>query len=100
MNVDLLTEHHLELLSLNGGCTGSSESTLVKMSQCWKTHVTTQLNTHADVSILIYIYTNHVRTSDGGNGNDSVSLPIILLKIKVNQMLQTSYISLLLVSIL
>ena len=30
MNVRLLTEH-LEFLSLKGGCTGSSESTVVKM---------------------------------------------------------------------
>ena len=30
--VGLLTEHRLEFLSLKGGCTGSSESTLVKMS--------------------------------------------------------------------
>ena len=42
----------------------------------------------------------HGRTSDGGNGNHSVSLPIILIKIKVNQMLPSSYISSLLVSIL
>ena len=34
----LLTEEHLEFLSLTGGCTGSSESTLVKMSHCWKSH--------------------------------------------------------------
>ena len=40
------------------------------------------------------------RTSDGGNGNHSVSLPIILIKIKVNQMLPSSYISSLLVFIL
>ena len=39
-------------------------------------------------------------TSDGGNGNHSVSLPIILIKkIKVDQMLPSSYISSLLVSI-
>ena len=31
MSVKLLTEHHLEFLSLKGGCTSSSESTLVKM---------------------------------------------------------------------
>ena len=30
MIVKLLTEHHLECLSLKGGCRGSSESTLVK----------------------------------------------------------------------
>ena len=31
MIVKLLTEHHLEFLSLKGGCRGSSESTHVKM---------------------------------------------------------------------
>ena len=31
MTVKLLTEHHLEFLSLKWGCTASSESTLVKM---------------------------------------------------------------------
>ena len=30
MSVNLLNEYHLEVLSLNGGCRGSSESTLVK----------------------------------------------------------------------
>ena len=40
MIVKLLTEHHLEFLSLKGGCTGSSESTHVKMPHCWKSHVT------------------------------------------------------------
>ena len=38
MIVKLLTEHHLEFLSLKGGCRGSSESTLVKMSNCRKSH--------------------------------------------------------------
>ena len=38
MIVKLLTEHHLEFLSFKGGCSGSSESTLVKMSNCWKSH--------------------------------------------------------------
>ena len=38
MIVKLLTEHHLEFLSLNGGCRGSSESTHVKMPHCWKSH--------------------------------------------------------------
>ena len=35
MSVKILTEHHLEYLSLTGGCTGSSASTLVKMPHCW-----------------------------------------------------------------
>ena len=38
MIVKLLTEHHLEFLSLKVGCRGSSVSTLVKMSNCWKSH--------------------------------------------------------------
>ena len=43
MIVKLLTEHHLEFLSLKGGCRGSSESTLVKMSNCWKSHAVTRI---------------------------------------------------------
>ena len=39
MIVKLLTAKHLEVLSLIGGCIGSSESTLVKMSHCCKSHV-------------------------------------------------------------
>ena len=42
MIVKLLTEHHLEFLSLKGGCRSSSESTLVKMSNCWKSHAKAQ----------------------------------------------------------
>ena len=40
MMVKLLTEHPLEFLSLKGGCPGWSESTLVKMPHCWKSHAT------------------------------------------------------------
>ena len=43
MIVNLLTEHHLEFQSLKGGCRGSSESTLVKMPHCWKSHATTHI---------------------------------------------------------
>ena len=43
MSVKLLTAHHLEFLSLKEGCTGSSESTLVKIPHCWKSHVVAQL---------------------------------------------------------
>ena len=43
MIVKLLTKHHLEFLSLKDGCTGSSESTHVKMSHCWKSHVTAHI---------------------------------------------------------
>ena len=43
MTVKLLTEHHLEFLGLKGGCTGSSESTLVNMSHCWISHVAPEI---------------------------------------------------------
>ena len=43
MSVKLLTEHHLKFLSLKVVCTGSSESTLVKIPHCWKSHVVAHL---------------------------------------------------------
>ena len=43
MSVKLLSEHHLDFLSLKGSCTGSSESTFVKMPHCWKSHVMAQM---------------------------------------------------------
>ena len=42
MSVKLLTEHRLEFLK--GGCRGSPESTLVKMSNCWKSHAAAHMN--------------------------------------------------------
>ena len=46
MIVQLLTEHHFEFLSLKAGCRGSSESTLVKMSNCWKSHAADHIFCH------------------------------------------------------
>ena len=43
MIVKLLTEHHFECLSLEGGCTDSSEPTHVKMPHCWKSHALAQI---------------------------------------------------------
>ena len=43
MIVKLLAEHHLDFLRLKGGCTSSSEYTLVKIPHCWKSHVTAQI---------------------------------------------------------
>ena len=43
MTVKLLTEHRLEFLSLKGGYTGSSESTLVKIQHCLKSHVAAEI---------------------------------------------------------
>ena len=56
MTVKLQTEHHMEHLSLKGGCSGSSESTLVKMPHCWKSHVATHLYIGVGWCSVDYIY--------------------------------------------
>ena len=53
MSVMILTELHLEFQGLKGGGTGSSESTLVKMPHCCKSHVTA----HLIVVVIIRINT-------------------------------------------
>ena len=47
MSVKLLTEHHLEFLRLKGDCTGSSDSTYVKMPHCWKSHAAAHMRLDA-----------------------------------------------------
>ena len=43
MIAKLQTEHNLEFLRLKGCCSASCESTLVKMSNCWKSHAAAQI---------------------------------------------------------
>ena len=50
--------------------------------------------------LLFTIIKSSKRNSDSGNGSHNVSLPIILKRMKVSQMLRVSCISLLLVPIL
>ena len=53
MSAKLLTEHHLRVLSLKEGCTGSSESTHVKMPHCWKSRATAHFfNALTDISLV------------------------------------------------
>ena len=52
MTVNLLAEDNLESLSIKGGCTGSSESTLVKMPHCWKSHARAQLKVFEIFQVL------------------------------------------------
>ena len=52
MIAKLLIKHHLEFLSLQGGCIGSPESTLVKLSHCWKSHVTARERSGSVVECL------------------------------------------------
>ena len=46
MTVELLSEQHLELLSLKGCCIGSSSSIHANMHHCWKSHVSAQVCNH------------------------------------------------------
>ena len=39
LTLRLQTKYQYEFLSLKGGCKVSSESALVKMPRCWKSHV-------------------------------------------------------------
>ena len=55
MTAKLLTEHHLEFLSLKGGCTSSSESILVKMPHCWKSHVAANIMLQS-TGMVIFIW--------------------------------------------
>ena len=56
MIVKLLTEHHLEFLILKGGCRGSSEPILVKMSNCWKSHAMAQILNMARTNVSIDVH--------------------------------------------
>ena len=51
MSVKLLTEHHSEFLSIKAGCIGSSESTLVKMPHCGKSHVAAHLSVYSRTNV-------------------------------------------------
>ena len=63
MSVKLLTEQHLEFLSLKGGHTGLSESTLVKMPHSCKSHVTAQIYYCFDfLHFLIFLLLNELES--------------------------------------
>ena len=59
MSIKLLTEHHLKFLSLKGGCTGSSESTLVKMPHCWKSHATAPMQCSSILLLVLWAQECH-----------------------------------------
>ena len=57
INCKLLTEDHLEFLSLKGGCTGLFESIPVKMAHRWKSHVRAQIcHCHGSFEYLQHMF--------------------------------------------
>ena len=68
MSVKVLIEHRLEFLSIKGGCTGSSESTLVKMPHCSKSRRGSYKQVHkTDFGTTYYANSSnmHVQLSSG-----------------------------------
>ena len=59
MIVKLLTDYHLEFLSLTGCCRGSTESTLVKMPHCWKSHVMAHICEPVHEMFVIIVFTGN-----------------------------------------
>ena len=59
MIVKLLTEHHLEFLSLKGGCTGSSES---KMSNAKLLEISCH-GSFCDYTAIFYIFNSPTASS-------------------------------------
>ena len=59
MIVKRLTEHHLEFVSLKGGCTGLSETTHVKMQHCWKSHALAQILEYFLFYIFIHVHLSY-----------------------------------------
>ena len=70
MSVKLLTEHHLEFLSLKGGCTGSSESKLVKVPHCWKSHAAAQLYVIMVLIIFAQNFTVNIYADQSSGARD------------------------------
>ena len=70
MIVKLLTEYHLEFLSLKGGCPDLSESTNVKMPHCWKSQALAHIVLFHTCGISI----GDVRTSASSGVSFCVSL--------------------------
>ena len=59
MNVKLLTKHHLKFLSLKGGCTGSSECTLVEIPHSWKSYVAAHMI--LNIELLVKVSRMHLK---------------------------------------
>ena len=89
MTVKLQTEQRLEFLSLKGGCTGSPESTLVKMPHCWKTQVTTNtVKTLYNVTRYNRIF--NIRHKIAGDGSVSIKIPSLYQNIHLTTPTVTS----------
>ena len=72
-----MTERHLEFLSLKGDCTGSSESTHVKTSRCWKSHVMAQIGFLPILTYLVPLLAFRNWTTSPEQWSNPVPVPCI-----------------------
>ena len=99
MTAKLLTEDNLKSLSLKGGCTGSSESTLVKMPHCWKSHVVAHMSFMSDMNILFIYKRLTIITIAAHPGymikiEDRLNAHTLLNELKINARLAERFITL------
>ena len=87
MNGKLVTEHHLEFLSLRGGSTGSSESALIKIPHCWKSHIMAQMLKSTHHPLIPHIPTLCVDYSlaTGANSSTPVNVSFQLDKVLLSR---------------
>ena len=76
----LLAEHHLEFLSLKGGCKGSSESRHVKMPHCWKSHALAQIFPF-DFDLVFGRLHGLIRACLSNSLSFNVAVPLIIYKV-------------------
>ena len=66
----------MEFLSLKVGCTGSSESTLVKIAHCWKSHVAALLSLSSIRYMLVVSIHRRLKSACASKQSDkSHSIP-------------------------
>ena len=95
MSVKLLTEHHLEFLSLMGDCTGSFQSTLVIMPHCWKSHIMAHILFNAMFTYELFTVTEKayklIRTQIGRpRVSDSITIIIYINRCVCTQLVRPS----------
>ena len=66
----------MEFLSLKGGCTGSSESTLVKMPHYWKSHVAAHIISGSCLIVnVVRVRTFYTLNGGGGEHAETKIIP-------------------------
>ena len=85
VSVKLLTEPHLRFLSLKGGCTGSSESTLVTAQMIFLVYLVTYKGEYGMSVKALFTRIQTCLFSTGDNGMSEVRLFEHVFRCHINQ---------------